>query len=198
MTPMALLLDDRVRPGHAGNDGLPVSAPPVTPLPPTDAPTADARPAATHGLAARIRLLIQTVGSASELARRCGFSEGAVRSWRDGHSDISRERCVTIARTLGVSLPWLVCGEGTMRPDPPPHARAASIDPQRLAASLRLLQSYIGLIGGALEPGQRALAAAELYELLGRAGEAEHADRMLHFHAALRERVHQRHTALVA
>lgn len=66
----------------------------------------------------RIRLLIQRVGSATEIARMCGFSEGVVRSWRDGNTDPSRARCVTLARTLGISLVWLVAGEGAIQPDP--------------------------------------------------------------------------------
>lgn len=48
----------------------------------------------------------------------CGFSEGVVRSWRDGNTDPSRARCVTLARTLGISLVWLVAGEGTPQLDP--------------------------------------------------------------------------------
>nr|WP_241762618.1 transcriptional regulator [Dyella ginsengisoli] len=47
----------------------------------------------------------------------CGFSEGVVRSWRDGNSDPSRARCVTLAKTLGISLVWLVAGEGAIQPD---------------------------------------------------------------------------------
>ncbi|HWU77751.1 MAG TPA: helix-turn-helix transcriptional regulator [Rhodanobacter sp.] len=66
----------------------------------------------------RIRLLIQRVGSATEIARMCGFSEGVVRSWRDGNTDPSRARCVTLARTLGISLVWLVAGEGAIQIDP--------------------------------------------------------------------------------
>lgn len=66
----------------------------------------------------RIRLLIQRVGSATEIARMCGFSEGVVRSWRDGNTDPSRARCVTLARTLGISLVWLVAGEGAIQMDP--------------------------------------------------------------------------------
>ncbi|HZX71244.1 MAG TPA: helix-turn-helix transcriptional regulator [Rhodanobacter sp.] len=66
----------------------------------------------------RIRLLIQRVGSATEIARMCGFSEGVVRSWRDGNTDPSRARCVTLARTLGISLVWLVAGEGAIQADP--------------------------------------------------------------------------------
>ena len=37
-----------------------------------------------NGLAARMRMLIRSEGSMASIARRCGFSEGAVRSWRDG------------------------------------------------------------------------------------------------------------------
>ncbi|MEO6799920.1 MAG: helix-turn-helix transcriptional regulator [Rhodanobacter sp.] len=66
----------------------------------------------------RIKLLIQRVGSATEIARMCGFSEGVVRSWRDGNTDPSRARCVTLARTLGISLVWLVAGEGAIQVDP--------------------------------------------------------------------------------
>ena len=67
--------------------------------------------------AERIKLLIQRVGSATEIARMCGFSEGVVRSWRDGNTDPSRARCVTLARTLGISLVWLVAGEGAIMPE---------------------------------------------------------------------------------
>lgn len=74
-------------------------------------------PNPSNSFAERIRLLIQRVGSATEIARMCGFSEGVVRSWRDGNSDPSRARCVTLAKTLGISLVWLVAGEGAIQPD---------------------------------------------------------------------------------
>src|SRR3569623_1994831 len=77
----------------------------------------------------RIKLLIQRVGSATEIARMCGFSEGVVRSWRDGNTDPSRARCVTLARTLGISLVWLVAGEGAILPD----VAQASADEQTIS-----------------------------------------------------------------
>ena len=81
-------------------------------------------PQSTSGtFADRIRLLIQRVGSATEIARMCGFSEGVVRSWRDGNTDPSRARCVTLARTLGISLVWLVAGEGAIQVDPTLNAQ---------------------------------------------------------------------------
>ena len=154
-------------------------------------------------LSTRIQWLIRTEGSA--IARSCGVSEGTVRNWRDGHSDMSRERCVILSQALGISLLWLVAGEGAMRVEPRPavamaHAAAPvradaiepvlqagmpAVDARLLASTLRLLQSYIGLAGGSLDPSQRADVLVELYELLGRASEPGHAERLIAFHATL-------------
>lgn len=60
----------------------------------------------------RMDLLIKEFGSAAEIARRCGFSEAVIRSWRDGASDPSRARCIALARGTGTSLLWIVDGEG--------------------------------------------------------------------------------------
>jgi len=156
-------------------------------------------------LSTRIQWLIRTEGSASAIARSCGVSEGTVRNWRDGHSDMSRERCVILSQALGISLLRLVAGEGAMRVEPRPavamaHAAAPvradaiepvlqagmpAVDARLLASTLRLLQSYIGLAGGSLDPSQRADVLVELYELLGRAGEPGHAERLIAFHATL-------------
>ena len=157
-------------------------------------------------LAMRIRLLIAREGNTSTLARRCGFSEGTVRSWRDGHSDPSRARCVTLARALNISLQWLVTGEGPMHPESderhddastesmqpsvattvmPATASAPGIDAQRLAATMKLLQSYICLVGGSLSVEQRAEVVAELYGLLCDAGELQEVDRLIAFHSKL-------------
>ncbi|WP_082542847.1 YdaS family helix-turn-helix protein [Rhodanobacter sp. Root561] len=162
-----------------------------------------------QGLPDRIRRLIKLEGSAAAIADRCGFSAGAVRNWRDGHSDISRERCITMARALGVSLLWLVAGEGPMhasdessrpvrlapaaaveqvasKPEPlSSPSPAAGVDPQLLAASLRLLQSYIGLLGGSLDQATRAGLLAELYGVLGHSPGAEQVDRLMTFHNKL-------------
>jgi hypothetical protein len=157
------------------------------------------------GLAARMRTLIRAEGSMASIARRCGFSEGAVRSWRDGQSDISRERCVVMARTLNVSLLWLITGEGPMRPEafnqptaadesaahekhasPQDHAAVRTgVDSRVLAAALRLLQSYVGLLGGSLSTGQRADVLAQLYDILRSADEPGYIDRLIAFHSML-------------
>lgn len=173
----------------------------------TPAPATQPLPArvSAQDFTARIRLLINHVGSASALAQRCGVSEGTVRNWRDGHSDMSRERCIGVAGALGISLLWLVTGEGAMKSGShtgeasiesirfsarsetraTPRSRPSAIEPRQLAATLRLLQSYIGLAGGSLDSPQRAEVLSQLYELLGRAGEPRHAERLIAFHTTL-------------
>lgn len=166
-----------------------------------------------RGLSERIRELIRIEGSASAVADRCGFSEGTVRNWRDGRSDMSRERCITMAHSLGVSLLWLMTGEGPMKdlPEAPAETLASSpgmpsesdafrpprLDSNLLAIALRLMQSYMGLIGGSLEPGTRAARIAELYEILSHCGDTAHVGRLMNFHQTLRDQLrHDR--ALIA
>jgi hypothetical protein len=170
-----------------------------------------------RGLPARIQKLIELHGGAAVIAGRCGFSEGAVRNWRDGRSDISRERCITMAHTLGVSLLWLVAGEGSMQagtenPAPPDAIPVApsrpeqcasdprytsTLDSRLLATSLRLLQSYIGLIGGSLDPNSRADRLAELYDISSRVGDVTLISRLINFHSTLGEQL-RRNRALIA
>lgn len=166
-------------------------------------------PNPARGLPARMQQLIELQGGTVVIAERCGFSEGAVRSWRDGRSDMSRERCVIMARALGISLLWLVAGEGPMsaeakiptlpdaisgtpsgpapRASDPPHT--PMLDSRLLAAALRLLQSYIGLVGGSLDPNSRADRVAELYDILGHAGGSTHVGRLIDFHHTLGEQL---------
>lgn len=212
--------------GHAQNfaiDGIDPRADFLEPAPATHtvmARTAKTTPAApiaagpAHDLPGRIRRLIEIEGSAAAIARRCGFSAGTISNWRDGHSDISRERCIILARTLGISLSWLVAGEGPMYPDAkdatspaspqpepapalvqtaPAGTRATTVDPKLFVATLKLLQSYVGLMGGSLDPLQRAEALAELYDIFAQAGEGNPIDRLIAFQATLRGRLRRNH-----
>jgi hypothetical protein len=152
----------------------------------------------TGTFAERIKLLIQRVGSATEIARMCGFSEGVVRSWRDGNTDPSRARCVTLARTLGISLVWLVAGEGSLQIDPstlnmdeqyssekvssprtlggtrlsahmaPPDG--GSVDTQRLNTAMRILQSELTLANSQLSLAENTDLLTQLYDILGPGG----------------------------
>jgi transcriptional regulator with XRE-family HTH domain len=163
----------------------------------------------------RIKVLIQRVGSVTEIARMCGFSEGVVRSWRDGNTDPSRARCVTLAKTLGISLVWLVAGEGTIQTDAIasgedlPNAEAAAnrhrsklrtaadtlhasgmaMDPQRLNTALRILQSELDLAESRLTLADNADMLADLYDILGPGGTDVDASAMVTFNQRLHERV---------
>ncbi|WP_049620709.1 helix-turn-helix domain-containing protein [Frateuria defendens] len=169
----------------------------------------------------RIRLLIQRVGSATEIARLCGFSEGVVRSWRDGNTDPSRARCLKLARTLGISLVWLVAGEGSMlqrdldtgadetgselvttsrlrssgRTGETAAAASfttsggvAGMDPDRLSAAMRILQSELELAGSPLPLAESSDLLSELYEILGPGNQVD-AIAMLRFNQRLAERI---------
>lgn len=176
--------------------------------------------AATSTFADRVRLLIQRVGSATEIARKCGFSEGVVRSWRDGHTDPSRGRCVTLAKTLGISLVWLVAGEGPIQAETQASndggeattelmSRAerrqtsavasfggAAVDPQRLAAAMKILQSNLQLADSTLNVTDNTDLLAELYEVLGPGGISNDPESLVVFNQHLSERIRRTRPAL--
>ncbi len=165
--------------------------------------------------AERIKILIQRVGSATEIARMCGFSEGVVRSWRDGHTDPSRARCVTLARTLGISLVWLVAGEGTLQVDPsrsrlsvqssgervspaqvqprerPESPSHATVDAQRLNTAIRILQSELDLANSKLSLAENTDLLSQLYDILDAGGAQVDPISMMAFNRQLTERIRQ-------
>lgn len=175
-------------------------------------------PKSTHSAPAgnfsdRIKLLIQRVGSATEIARMCGFSEGVVRSWRDGNTDPSRARCVTLARTLGISLVWLVAGEGALQAEPGTpfmddqyssekvtphrtrpdldgqHSVGMTVDAQRLNTAVRILQSELSLAGSQLSLSDNTDLLTQLYEILGPGGSHVDPLAMVTFNHQLVERI---------
>lgn len=174
-------------------------------------------PESGETFADRIKLLIQRVGSATEIARLCGFSEGVVRSWRDGNTDPSRARCLTLARTLGISLVWLVAGEGAIQPDlelrstddqassetvgahrsparpgtslDGPREGASSMDIQRLNTAMTILQSELELAGSELSLSENGDLVARLYDLLGPGGTQMDTAAMVAFNRQLAERI---------
>lgn len=181
----------------------------------TQSRVASIDPAAPHGasnsFAERIRLLIQRVGSATEIARMCGFSEGVVRSWRDGNSDPSRARCVTLARTLGISLVWLVAGEGAIQAEPRAGTGEALTtnesrenrgrdgfstalddtsmvrvtDERRLEAARAILRTDLSLSGSELDDAEHERLLGELYEIVGPGGTQINASALLAFQQRL-------------
>jgi hypothetical protein len=179
-------------------------------------PSALPSPAGTS-FADRIQLLIDHVGSAAQVGRMCGFSEGVIRSWRDGNSDPSRARCVSLARTFNISLIWLITGEGPMQVAPqtdrgsacdagmvsgghapiaayPQHqpVRDAVMDAPRLNTAVRILQSAFELSGNRLDLSENTDALIELYEILGPGGGFASSSAMVDFNLRLAERIKQR------
>ncbi|MEP7186792.1 MAG: transcriptional regulator [Rhodanobacter sp.] len=172
---------------------------------------------APGAFAERIKLLIQRVGSATEIARKCGFSEGVVRSWRDGNTDPSRARCVTLARTLGVSLVWLVAGEGSLLIDPNTptideqsssekapsrrllglsagegtHHVGRTVDAKRLSTAVKILQSELSLAGREYSIAEHTELLSELYEILGPGGLQVDPMAMVTFSHQLSARLHR-------
>jgi hypothetical protein len=184
-------------------------------------------PESADTFANRIKILINRIGSVTEIARMCGFSEGVVRSWRDGNTDPSRARCVTLARTLGISLVWLVAGEGAMQVDPALnaspddqtssetvqshrhrsklHTAATSLqtsgmamDSARLDTALKILQSELEIGQSQLTLMESADLLIELYGILGPGGEGVDASAMVAFNHRLAERIRQTRGSAVA
>ncbi|NII12220.1 helix-turn-helix transcriptional regulator [Oleiagrimonas sp. C23AA] len=156
----------------------------------------------------RIKLLIKACGSVTQVARTCGFSEGVVRSWRDGRSDPSRERCLTLARGLGVSLLWLIAGEGAMWDDaeanPTVTAREITadsdasskvsagskvMDANRLSAAVRMLQSTLELTDSGLTVSDAPDLLGEIYALMGLSDPLKRAEGLSQVHTKIAERV---------
>lgn len=181
----------------------------------------DIRPSAPPGPAGtsfsdRIQLLIDHAGSATKVARMCGFSEGVVRSWRDGHSDPSRARCVILARTFDISLIWLITGEGPMHVAPQSHqdgvrdaglvagepaaanspgpqvVHDAGMDAPRLNAAVQILQSAFELSGNRLDLSENTAALIEVYGMLGPGGGVASSSALVDFNLRLAERIRQR------
>lgn len=171
--------------------------------------------------AERIKVLIKRVGSVTQIARMCGFSEGVVRSWRDGHTDPSRARCVTLARTLGISLVWLVAGEGALHNDPSapkmdglrsseaadsrllPHqpdsdgsaVHGGSVDAKRLSAAIEVLQSELNLANIQLSLADHTELLTQLYDILGSRGMHVDPAAMVTFNHSLTERIQKTRAA---
>ena len=148
---------------------------------------------------ARMQLLVEQAGGTTALASCCGVTARTVRNWCQGHSDISRERCLILARAMRISPLWLISGEGRMREaeNLPPIEASLGVDPERLAIALQVLQSYVQLVGGSLSTAQRAEAIVEIYGLLTQPGPVD-AARLVAFHKSLAACLRSNAQALIA
>lgn len=150
--------------------------------------------ASEAGFTARIVVLIQKYGGVTQIARACGFSEGVVRSWRDGRSDPSRARCLALARGLGISLMWLMAGSGAMLDSDDRHAQGhttSSVDSHRLSDAMRVLQSTLESTGNHLSTQSRAELLSEYYAALDNPDPVARAEGVGEIHQHLLARIRQ-------
>jgi transcriptional regulator with XRE-family HTH domain len=70
----------------------------------------------SSGFSARMAECARRVGSVNALARKAGIAQSTIRPYFDG-GEPKRPHLVAIARASGVSVGWLVAGEGSMEPD---------------------------------------------------------------------------------
>lgn len=67
------------------------------------------------GIGQRIRQAVETLGLSLKLAAaRCDISYSSMQNWAGGHRDPRPEALITIGSRLGISIDWLLTGEGPM------------------------------------------------------------------------------------
>ncbi|WP_417723447.1 helix-turn-helix domain-containing protein [Salipiger sp.] len=99
-----------------------------------------------------------------QLARRLGVKLKTLQAWEDDLSEPRANRLQMLSGLLGVSMPWLLTGEGD---GPPPPDEAATPLPADLGAALlelRTLRTQIQASGeklGRLEKTLRSLLKAD-------------------------------------
>jgi ribosome-binding protein aMBF1 (putative translation factor) len=99
--------------------------------------------------------------SQAELSRRLGVRLATVRSWEDDQSDPRANRMQMLAGMLGVSLVWLLSGQGQgpelRRDDGPADLRAAQAALRAIAAEQARLAERVAQVERRL---RQAAAAA--------------------------------------
>jgi transcriptional regulator with XRE-family HTH domain len=77
-------------------------------------------PGSPEAFVERLKKLIAERGASVSLAEKIGVPNNTLHSWLSG-SQPGRDKLLQVARTTGVSLSWLIAGEGEMRPSRPPQ-----------------------------------------------------------------------------
>ncbi len=98
--------------------------------------------------------------SQGELARRAGVAVKSVRAWEDDQSEPRANTLQRVAGILGVSIMWLLAGEGDGL-TPPTDGGADAADLLREIRSLRADHAAVGERLGRLEKRLRLALADE-------------------------------------
>lgn len=99
--------------------------------------TTKSRDIASHreDFAARVRVLATFVGGTKRLSERTGLSRAVIGKYLGGKSEPSRDRLVKLAAAGGISIRWLVTGEGDMRSDDHDYVRVPCHTRQRASGA---------------------------------------------------------------
>lgn len=133
------------------------------------------RPILPAGIGHRIRQCSGRVGSHKKLADAAGFSEGQLYRYMREENEPSVSAAAQIAQAAGVSLDWLVLGEGSGDGHAAgieerggryevTHIKPA-LDVDLLESIVRVLSQELDLAGIILPPEKWARAVRLLYQL---------------------------------
>ncbi|WP_136634649.1 helix-turn-helix domain-containing protein [Pseudooceanicola onchidii] len=96
--------------------------------------------------------------SQADLARRLGVKASTLRGWEEDQSEPRANRLSMLSGLLGVSLPWLLTGEGE-GVEPPSEASELSGDVSAILAELRDLRADLDAKVGRLAILEKRLRA---------------------------------------
>ncbi|QKT03452.1 helix-turn-helix domain-containing protein [Ectothiorhodospiraceae bacterium 2226] len=120
-------------------------------------------PAGVKGLPQRIAMVADVMGK-KELARRSGISESQLYRYIGGQSQPTVEPLVALAAAAGVSIRWLVSGEGPVREDAAAAHVPAPLEGDRLSAVLEAVERALAVRETPLTPHKKAELVVLLYE----------------------------------
>lgn len=141
-------------------------------------------PTLEAGVGSRIKSAIDRAGGYAAAAMITNKSVMQLRRYGAEQSEPPLGAMAALARAAGVSLDWLVAGEGPMRPEGREPA-APPLDEALLELAVRLLEEWLAERRLVLRPEPKAKAIAALYEIgleaqaEGRGLEQRQVDRIL-------------------
>lgn len=106
------------------------------------------------GIGSRIREAVEQLGlTLKQAADKTGLPYSSLQNWAGGHREPRPEALITIGSRLGISIDWLLTGQGAMARGDVPVPITASEDPREQA----LLALWRGLDEHAQQDIQRAV-----------------------------------------